>query len=76
MPGIFDDAPIGIPCGHCGRANPSTLGWVKTHDTFICECGTPIKLDTTDLERGDAEINEAHDRLDRTVKRLSTNDKG
>lgn len=56
MQSIFDKQSISIPCPKCGVNRTETLGWIKSHDSFVCSCGVTINLDKKDFVRSLDEI--------------------
>jgi len=41
MPLSLDKEIVDIRCPRCGHVTQQTIGWIKTHDNFVCVCVEP-----------------------------------
>jgi hypothetical protein len=51
MADIIDDAAIELDCANCGGKTKKSIGWIKDHDQFTCECGTLIPVDPSNYRK-------------------------
>ena len=58
---IIDDAEIELECKNCGGKTKKSIGWMKDHDQFTCECGT---LTPVDLSKYRKELAKTESELD------------
>jgi hypothetical protein len=60
MADIIDDAAIELECANCGGKTKKSIGWIKDHDQFTCECGTLIPVDPSkyrkELAKSESEL--------------------
>lgn len=66
----FDSRRIDIPCGGCGTQFTQTIGWLKHHGAFTCECGARKVVESTKFDQGVASAQKALDDLRAKVRRL------
>ena len=71
MPGLLDNAEIGIPCPACGCKTKKSIGWIKNNSEFICACGGKVRLDTNQFKTEIASVDAAIRRLQNTIKKLN-----
>jgi len=67
---MFDTTETVIPCGQCGGKTSKSLAWLKSHDHFVCGCGTRIDVDARELIRDLKKIDRAFDDLKRAVQKF------
>jgi hypothetical protein len=39
MAGLLDDIEVELVCRGCGRKTAKTVGWIRSHEQFVCSCG-------------------------------------
>lgn len=69
MAGFLDDAEIEIPCD-CGRKTKKTIGWIKRHTQFTCDCGTKITLHANQFKGEIAKVERSFADMQRALKKL------
>lgn len=42
---------VAIRCPKCGHESEKSIGWIKTHENFICSCGVEILLKSDEFIR-------------------------
>lgn len=70
MKNLLDKNEIAIPCENCRRKTKKTIGWIKTHDKFVCVCGTEITLDAKQFKSEIAKVERSMADLEATLKKL------
>jgi lysyl-tRNA synthetase class I len=71
MAGILDSAEIEIPCENCGRKTKKSIGWIKNHSHFTCDCGTHIILDASKFKGEISKVDRAIGDLQRTIDKIN-----
>jgi len=67
---MFDTAEIEIKCPKCGTKAKKTIGWLKTHNSMVCRCGTTIQFDKSKFTGPLKKVEKSLDDLKRSFKRL------
>jgi hypothetical protein len=49
---LDDDAAVPIPCPACGNKIEKTVGWLKSNEHVICDCGSRINVDANNVIAG------------------------
>jgi predicted RNA-binding Zn-ribbon protein involved in translation (DUF1610 family) len=62
MSGLLDTESMEFVCPRCGYQLRKTIGWLKTHNHYVCLCGTEILLNTDEFRRKIAEIERFFDK--------------
>ena len=71
MTDLFENAEIEIPCENCSYKTKKTIGWVKTHNKFVCPCGTEITLDTNQFKAEIAKVESSITDFEKTLKKFN-----
>lgn len=67
----LDDEPLGIDCPGCGKQLGISVGQAHREPNFTCpDCGAELTFDTTGLDTGLKQANDALADLDRTFGKL------
>lgn len=71
MKNLLDSHNIEIPCPHCSKKNSETIGRLKTKREITCRhCGASFDLDTSNLRREVAQVENQLAQLNRTLGKL------
>jgi hypothetical protein len=68
MVGQLDSGRVDLPCPECGYKNRKTVGWLKTHNQFVCAGCRKVTIDTRGFRQGMRKVDAE---LDKLTKRLS-----
>jgi prophage tail gpP-like protein len=49
---LTDDAIVPIPCPECCKKIEKTVGWLKSNEHVICDCGSRINVDANKVIAG------------------------
>jgi hypothetical protein len=63
----IDGETIEIACPTCDATTIKTVAWLKTHTKVSCRCGTVIPLTPRTFNHEIAKVNQAVDRLRRSI---------
>lgn len=63
-----DSHELELPCAKCGRKTKKSIGWIKTNNSFVCACGTTIRLDADQFRGEIAKVDKAIADLEHTIK--------
>ncbi len=71
MKQALDSATVEIPCPHCTNKTSKTIAQLKTQREYACRhCGNTVSLDTTQMRRELAQVEQQLENLSRTLRRL------
>jgi transposase-like protein len=67
----IDHVELSLPCPKCRRVTKETVGWVRTHNHFVCQgCDAQVTLTTNELERDIAQLERDLANLKRSIKSI------
>ena len=63
----YDQYELPLTCPRCGHETKKTIGWMKRHRQFACQCG--VIFDSEELVRGFEKVGRSIDQFKRNIRR-------
>lgn len=65
----LDSLTLTLPCGKCGKEFEKSIGWLKVHDEFTCDCGGVLRIERQQLLDALKAREDVIDRIRRSLRK-------